>query len=98
MRSAWGQWAPYLLPRDAPFSFDYLVGAREERWWDGEAECASSFKIDNQLVFGRGEHRHVRWFLPFKNAVDVPCRAAELVDPIRPIGHQATGGGERAFV
>src|SRR6516165_9216789 len=34
-------------------SFDDLVGAGEDRWWHGEAQCRGSLQIDHQLECGR---------------------------------------------
>ena len=38
-------------------SFDHLVGAGEQRWWDSEAERLSSRQIDDEIELGRLLHR-----------------------------------------
>jgi len=40
-------------------SFDDLVGADEDRWRHGEAECFGSFEIDDQLEPGRPLDRQI---------------------------------------
>jgi hypothetical protein len=56
-------------------SFDYLIGAAEHRWWDGEAERFGSLEIDDQLVLCRRLHREIRGLLAFKDAIDVSSGA-----------------------
>ena len=38
---------------------DHLVGAGEERGWDGQAECPGGLQVDHQLEFGRLLDRQV---------------------------------------
>src|SRR5215203_7387751 len=38
-------------------SFDHLVGAGEERGWDGEAKGLRRIQVDNQLVLARQLYR-----------------------------------------
>ena len=54
--------------------FDHLVGAREQRWRDGEAERLGGLEIDHQLVFGRCLHRQVGRLLAFKKSPNVARR------------------------
>jgi hypothetical protein len=42
-----------------PGLLDHLVGACEQRWWDGKAECLCGFEIDNEVEFGRLLDRNV---------------------------------------
>jgi len=39
--------------------FDYLVGAGEQRGWDGEAERLCSLEIDDHLDLGRKFNRQI---------------------------------------
>jgi hypothetical protein len=74
----------------ASFSlFDHLVGAREQRCWDFEAERSRSLEIDHQLVLGRRLHRQVGGLLVAQDAVDVNSRMPILVALIGAIGDQA---------
>ena len=63
-----------------------------------EAERLGGLEVDDQLVLGRRLHRQVGRLFAFQNAIDVAGRAPVLVDVISPIGDQAAGGDEEAFV
>ena len=39
------------------WSFNHLVGAGEERGWDGEAKGLRRIQVDNKLEFGRQLYR-----------------------------------------
>src|SRR5215510_4879292 len=54
-----------------PSSFDYLVGAREQRRWHFEAESLRRFEIDRQVVLGRCLHRQVGRLLALEDAASV---------------------------
>src|SRR5215510_5492167 len=55
-------------------------------------------KIDSQFVLCWRLYWKIGGLFTFKDAIDVACRAAVLVEEIRPIGDQATLGDEVAFV
>jgi hypothetical protein len=42
--------------------FDQLVGAKQERFGNGEANRLGSLEVDDQLVFGRLLYGQVGWF------------------------------------
>ena len=42
---------------------DHLVGAREQRWGNFEAERLGGLEIDHELVFGGCLHRQIGWLL-----------------------------------
>jgi hypothetical protein len=39
--------------RKWPRSFDHLVGARNQRWWEAEVERLGGFQVDDQCNFRR---------------------------------------------
>src|SRR6478735_3085835 len=47
---------------------DHLVGAGEQRWRDGEAECFGSPEIDGQIEMGGLLDRQIGWPLAIENA------------------------------
>src|SRR5262245_8526857 len=52
-------------------SFDHLVGAREQRRGDFEAERSGGLMVEDQFEF-RGLHdRQVTWFLAFEHAPSI---------------------------
>ncbi len=77
---------------------DHLVGAREQRWRNFEAKRLGRFQVDHEFIFGRCLHCKVGRLLTLENAIGVTGSAPVLVDEIRPIGDQAAGGDEGAFV
>ena len=72
--------------------FDHFVGDLLEVHGYVEAQRFGSLEVDNKLILCRRLHRHVGRLLALEDAVDVPRGAPVHVDPIRPIGEQATGG------
>jgi hypothetical protein len=58
----------YAPQQKAPL-FDYLVGAREQRWRHGQAERLGSLEIDRQIDLGRPLDREVSRFRALDNLV-----------------------------
>src|SRR5207244_1653128 len=42
--------------------FDHLVGARQQRGWNGDAERLRGLQVDDQFEFGRLFHREIGRF------------------------------------
>ena len=59
--------------------FDHLVGGREQRLWNFEAQRLGGFEVDHQLVLGRRLHRQVGGLLALEDAINIAGRATELV-------------------
>ena len=78
-------------------SFDHFVGGREQVVRHGEAERPGSLEVEDQLELGRRLNRQVGRLLALEDAIDAAGRLPVLVDVIRPIGDQATVGGEGTF-
>src|SRR5438067_178849 len=62
--------------------FDDLVGAREHRRGDFNAECLGGLQVNDQLVFRRRLYRQVGRLFAFEDTVDVASGTAELVESI----------------
>ena len=73
--------------------FDHLVCACEQRGWDAQSERLRGLEIDYEFDLCRRLHRKIARFLAPEDAIDIAGRATELIEPIRPIGDQAAGGG-----
>jgi hypothetical protein len=50
---------------------DHLVGAGEERWWDGEADCLGSFKIHHEFEPSRLLDQQIVGSYRFWNAASI---------------------------
>ena len=72
--------------------FDHLVGASEQRGWNGEAKRLCRFEIDHQLVLGWCLHGKIGRLLAFEDAIYVSRSAPVLVDKISAIGDQTATG------
>src|SRR5262245_16881430 len=90
-------WMPACAGMTAEFSFDYLVGAREQCRGHSEADRLRGLQIDHQVILGRRLHRQVSGLLAFEDAIDVTRRAAELIDKVRPVRDQAARRGDVAL-
>jgi hypothetical protein len=64
-------------------SFDDLVGAGEERWWDLKIHRFGRLEVDDQFVFGGCLDRKVGWFLTLEDAIDIASGAPVAVERIR---------------
>jgi len=75
--------------------FDHLIGATEERDWDGEAQRPRRLEVDDQLNFGGLLDGQVGRFLAFENSARVDANQTVSVRIAASIAHQASGcGGE----
>jgi hypothetical protein len=79
-------------PQQIASLFDNLIGDREHPWRHLDAERSRRLKVDDELEFGRLQHRQVGGLLALEDAVDVAGRSPELVDQNSPIGNQAAAG------
>ena len=51
-------------------SIDHLVGAQEDRLWNGETECLGGLQIDADVETPRLLERQVRRFRPLQKAIN----------------------------
>ena len=71
-------------------SFDYFVGAGEQRGRHGEAERLCSLHVDNEIELGRLLDRNVSRLRPTQNLVNKLSSAPELVSLVRSVRHQTS--------
>src|SRR5215469_13483488 len=69
---------------------DHLVGEREQRRWDFEAERLGGRQIDDEIELGRLLDRDVPGLRPVQNLVNVVTGAPEQVDKVWSIGHKTS--------
>ena len=73
-------------------SLDYLVGAREDRRRDGEAEGLRGLSVHQQLEPGRLHDRQFRGPRPFENSAGIGTREVPSVRDAGSIANQAAAG------
>src|SRR6516164_1094912 len=74
-------------------SYD-LVGGRQQRFRDGEAERPRGLEVDDEFDFCQLLHRQVGWFLAFQNAPGIDANLVVETAPSNAIAYQAAGQGE----
>src|SRR5947209_9113257 len=57
-------------------SFDYLVGAREQRRWNFEADRLGGLQVDDELELAGAQNRQVGGLLAFKNPAGIDADLA----------------------
>jgi hypothetical protein len=75
--SALGQKQTHALQQTSPL-FDDLVSKRKQLCRRLKVQRLCCPEIDDQLAFGRRLHREIGRLGATENAVDVPCRLAEV--------------------
>src|SRR5437667_1696388 len=77
-------------------SFDDLVGAGEDRWWDRQAERRGGLEIDDQLEFRRLLDRQIGWLGALEDLPRVNALLAIGGRQARSVAEQAAGDREVA--
>src|SRR5262245_25693031 len=72
-------------------SFDHAFRADMDRWRDFDAKRTGGFQVYAQFKLGRQLDRQIRGLLPFDDAIDITCRAAEQVARVGAIAEQRAG-------
>jgi hypothetical protein len=70
-------------------SFDHLVGEREQRRRDGDAERLGRLAIEHKLDFGGPHDRQIARFLAIENPPGVYADLAVGIGNAGPVAHQA---------
>src|SRR5215469_12504855 len=71
--------------------FDHLVGGRQQRHWDGDAERLGGLQVDGQLELDWVLHWQVGRLVPFEDAADILTYLTIRPREARPIAHQTAG-------
>src|SRR5215510_15739348 len=70
-------------------SFDYLVGAGEQRWWDSEPKRLRRLDVDDERELRRVLHRQVGGVGAIEDAINVRGCLAHLVSAVGSIRNQS---------
>src|SRR5215472_3464767 len=79
-------------------SFNHLVGTQQYRRGHREAECPSSFQVDNHLELGWQLEGQVGWFGTFENLAHEGCGTPIQVISVGAIRHQTSDIDEFAVL
>src|SRR5262245_56326161 len=76
-------------PQLSTSSFDHLVGAAEQREWNGNAERFRCLEVDNQLDLRCLLDRHVARFFAFENTAGVDANQPVILLFTASVANQA---------
>src|ERR1035441_5754424 len=71
--------------------FDHLVGDGEHARRYGEAERLSGRAVDDELEFGRLQHRQVGGFRALEDAAGIDADLMKRIREVGSVAHQSTG-------
>jgi hypothetical protein len=69
--------------------FDHLVGEQQHRLGNAQAERLRGLDVDRELELGRLLNRQIAGISTLEDAIDVPCRLAELFRQVSSVSYEA---------
>src|SRR6516165_6129485 len=90
--------AAIRLSQQLSCSLDHLVGTREQRRRNVDAECFCGREVDHQLEFSREFDRQVAGLFAFENPADVDAGAAKSIRLTWSVADQAANLNELALI
>src|SRR5438105_1806077 len=82
------------MHRSKVLSFDHLVGKREQRRRDRQAERPGGLQVDDHLELGRLHHWQVGRLLTSENPSEIDTGLAIAIREMRPVTDKTTRGYE----
>jgi len=73
---------------------NHLVGGRQQRFRDGEAEGFGGLQVNDQINFCDLLDWQIGWFLAFENAPGIDASLVERIAQATAIAYQAAGQGK----
>src|SRR5215472_4406254 len=89
--------AAIRLSQQHSCSFDHLVGAGDQRWWQVEAERLGCLEIDRQLDPGRELDRQISGLGALENPVDIAGPTPIALSLVDAVGCKQAGLDISAF-
>ena len=80
--------SPGSTPAPVGNSFDHLVGAREQRRWNGEAESGRCLEIDDEFDLRRLLYRQLCGLCTLQDFIHVDCCSTVLVGDVGSVAHE----------
>src|SRR6516165_982299 len=78
--------------------FDDLVGAQQDRWGYGKAECRGGLAVHDHLEFCRKLHREIARLCAAQDAIDISGGATKDVCQVVSVGEQTAVSGKVRIV
>src|SRR5215475_2085259 len=85
--------ATIRLSQQHSCSFDYLIGEREQLWWNFKAEPLRGPEIDDKVELCGLHHRQFAWLFALQDSTDIDTSLSIGIRDAGAVGHKPAGKG-----